>query len=77
MANMNNRMSDGPNPKGKSSLEFSSIYVKFENPEDAFTHTLNELRSYINCGIVVLISPVIVRTGGVLALSLVLIHFIF
>ena len=27
----------------------------FENPEDAFTHTLNELRYYINCGIVVLI----------------------
>ncbi len=31
------------------------LYVKFENPEDAFTHTLNELRYYINCGIVVLI----------------------
>ncbi len=29
--------------------------VKFENPEAAFTHTLNELRYYINCGIVVLI----------------------
>ena len=31
------------------------IYVKFKNPELAFTHTLNELRYYINCGIVVLI----------------------
>ncbi len=31
------------------------LYVKFENPENAFTHTLNELRYYINCGIVVLI----------------------
>ncbi len=31
------------------------LYVKFENPDAAFTHTLNELRYYINCGIVVLI----------------------
>lgn len=31
------------------------LYVKFENPEAAFTHTLNELRYYINCGIVILI----------------------
>jgi SSS family solute:Na+ symporter len=31
------------------------LYVKFSNPEAAFTHTLNELRYYINCGIVVLI----------------------
>ena len=31
------------------------LYVKFQNPEAAFTHTLNELRYYINCGIVVLI----------------------
>jgi len=31
------------------------LYVKFKNPEAAFTHTLNELRYYINCGIVVLI----------------------
>lgn len=30
-------------------------YLKFDNPEAAFTHTLNELRYYINCGIVVLI----------------------
>ncbi|MEL7119045.1 MAG: sodium/solute symporter [Bacteroidota bacterium] len=31
------------------------LYVKFLNPEAAFTHTLNELRYYINCGIVVVI----------------------
>ncbi len=31
------------------------LYLKFENPDAAFTHTLNELRYYINCGIVVLI----------------------
>ncbi|MEM6723897.1 MAG: sodium/solute symporter [Bacteroidota bacterium] len=31
------------------------LYLKFENPQAAFTHTLNELRYYINCGIVVLI----------------------
>lgn len=35
------------------------LYVKFENPEAAFTHTLNELRYYINCGIVVLICSAI------------------
>lgn len=31
------------------------VYAKFANPQEAFTHTLNELRYYINCGIVVLI----------------------
>jgi SSS family solute:Na+ symporter len=31
------------------------LYLKFENPNSAFTHTLNNLRYYINCGIVVLI----------------------
>ena len=31
------------------------LYLKFEKPSAAFTHTLNELRYYINCGIVVLI----------------------
>lgn len=31
------------------------LYLKFKNPSAAFTHTLNELRYYINCGIVVLI----------------------
>ncbi len=37
-------------------MGFVLLYVKFENPEAAFTHTLNELRYYINCGIVVLIT---------------------
>ena len=31
------------------------LYLKFNNPVASFTHTLNELRYYINCGIVVLI----------------------
>ncbi|MFZ9045643.1 MAG: SLC5 family protein [Cyclobacteriaceae bacterium] len=31
------------------------LYLKFENPGAAFTHQLNELRYYINCGIVVII----------------------
>lgn len=32
------------------------LYSKFENPGEAFTHTLNEIRYYINCGIVVVIT---------------------
>ena len=31
------------------------LYLKFDNPDSAFTHTLTNLRYYINCGIVVLI----------------------
>ncbi len=31
------------------------LYIKFDNPDSAFTHTLNQLRYFINCGIVVLI----------------------
>ena len=31
------------------------LYLKFDSPDSAFTHTLNNLRYYINCGIVVLI----------------------
>lgn len=31
------------------------LYLKFSDPNAAFTHTLNELRYYINCGIVVVI----------------------
>ncbi len=31
------------------------LYLKFDNPGSAFTHTLNNLRYFINCGIVVLI----------------------
>lgn len=36
-------------------MGFVLLYVKFKNPDAAFTHTLNELRYYINCGIVVVI----------------------
>lgn len=36
------------------------LYLKFDNPNSAFTHTLNNLRYYINCGIVVLICSTIV-----------------
>ena len=32
------------------------LYLKFQDPGAAFTHTLNQLRYFINCGIVVLIS---------------------
>jgi len=31
------------------------VYTKLAAPEDAFTHTLNEMRYYVNCGIVILI----------------------
>tara|TARA_B100000686_G_scaffold353506_1_gene459392 strand:+ start:1848 stop:3410 length:1563 start_codon:yes stop_codon:yes gene_type:complete len=34
---------------------FLLLYLKFDNPDSAFTHTLNNLRYYINCGIVILI----------------------
>ena len=36
------------------------LYLKFENSNGAFTHTLNELRYYINAGIVVLICSSII-----------------
>ena len=35
------------------------LYLKFENPSAAFTHTLNNLRYYINCGITVMICAAI------------------
>ncbi len=31
------------------------LYLKFNNPYSSFTHTLNELRYFINCGIVIII----------------------
>ena len=34
---------------------FILLYLKFNDPGSAFTHTLNNLRYYINCGVVVLI----------------------
>ena len=38
------------------------LYLKFDNPNSAFTHTLNNLRYYINCGIVVLICSAVILT---------------
>jgi SSS family solute:Na+ symporter len=35
------------------------LYLKFSDPNTAFTHTLNELRYFINCGIVVIICAAI------------------
>lgn len=40
------------------------LYFKFKNPDQAFTHTLNELRYYINCGIVVLICSAVLLIGA-------------
>ena len=34
------------------------MYLKFADPENAFTHTLNSLRYFVNCGIVVVILSV-------------------
>ncbi|MEM9547874.1 MAG: sodium/solute symporter [Bacteroidota bacterium] len=62
------------------------LYVKFNNPEAAFTHTLNELRYYINCGIVVLIctaafmiipnrKATLIGFVSTIPLHLILIHF--
>jgi len=59
------------------------LYLKFENPNAAFTHTLNELRYYINCAIVVLICSAVFLVAPkhkiVLAacLSTVALQFIF
>lgn len=36
------------------------LYLKFNNPDTAFTHTLNQLRYFINCGIVVLICGAVI-----------------
>ena len=36
------------------------LYIKFNDPETAFTHTLNQLRYFINCGIVVLICATVI-----------------
>ena len=40
-------------------MGFIFLYLKFDNPNSAFTHTLNNLRYYINCGIVILICAAI------------------
>lgn len=36
------------------------LYLKFDKPDSAFTHTLNNLRYFINCGIVVLICSTVI-----------------
>ncbi len=41
-------------------MGFVLLYLKFDDPNSAFTHTLNNLRYYINCGIVVLIFSAVV-----------------
>jgi SSS family solute:Na+ symporter len=41
-------------------MGFVLLYLKFDDPNSAFTHTLNNLRYYINCGIVVLICSAVV-----------------
>ncbi len=41
-------------------MGFYFTLLKFDNPNSAFTHTLNNLRYYINCGIVVLICSAII-----------------
>lgn len=59
------------------------LYVKFENPDAAFTHTLNELRYYINCGIVVLICSAALmvapkhRVALIAFLSTIPLHLVF
>ena len=50
------------------------LYLKFDNPNSAFTHTLNNLRYYINCGIVVLICSAVLLTKP--NIKLVLLAFI-
>jgi len=35
------------------------LYLKLENPQEAFTHTLNEIRNYFNSGFVVIICSAI------------------
>ena len=47
------------------------LYLKFDNPNSAFTHTLNNLRYYINCGIVVLICSAVLLIRPNLKLVLV------
>ncbi len=41
-------------------MGFVLLYLKFDDPNSAFTHTLNNLRYYINCGIVVLICSAVI-----------------
>ena len=47
------------------------LYLKLENPGSAFTHTLNELRYYVNCGIVVVILSAVLLVLPVPSVTLV------
>ena len=59
------------------------LYLKFSDPNTAFTHTLNELRYFINCGIVVIICAAIFlvspnhKTTLATFLSTIVFQFIF
>ena len=59
------------------------LYLKFSDPNAAFTHTLNELRYFINCGIVVIICAAIFlvapnhKTTLATFLSTIVFQFIF
>jgi SSS family solute:Na+ symporter len=46
------------------------MLLKFNNPEAAFTHTLNELRYFINCGIVVVILSAVLLIAPVPRITL-------
>lgn len=46
------------------------MYLKFNNPTAAFTHTLNELRYYINCGIVILICSAVLLVAPIPRITL-------
>jgi SSS family solute:Na+ symporter len=47
------------------------MYLKFNNPEAAFTHTLNELRYYVNCGIVMVILSAVLLIAPVPSTTLI------
>ncbi|MEM9836979.1 MAG: sodium/solute symporter [Bacteroidota bacterium] len=46
------------------------MYLKFNNPQAAFTHTLNELRYFINCGIVIVICSAVLLVAPVPRITL-------
>lgn len=47
------------------------MYLKFADPDAAFTHALNELRYYVNCGIVVVILSAVLLVAPVPNVTLV------
>ena len=59
------------------------LYLKFSDPNASFTHTLNELRYYINCGIVVIICDAVFlvspqhKVTFVAFLTTIILQFIF